>query len=172
MAGSGSTVAGSRVVEEVLMCSYCGCEAEPSITALIHDHAVIADLAYRVDQGFGSGDAGAARSLMVVLAERFRVHSLKEEAGLFAELARRGEAPSELQRLLADHNRLRALLASPGLADRPHRLRAAIQELAEHTEIEDNDLFPYALQVLPAEAWDRINQTAAQASAVRSGPGS
>lgn len=144
------------------MCSYCGCEAEPSITALTEDHAVIADLAYQLNRlvhaDYQEGDADGARTLLADLAERFRVHSLREEQGLFAELAAAGEATGELRRLLADHRRLRPLLASPDLVDQPGRLRATLAELAQHAETEDNDLFPYALQTLPAEKWDRINR--------------
>lgn len=147
------------------MCSYCGCEAEPLIKALMDDHEAIADLAYRAIQALGSGDTGTVRSFMAHLAERFRVHSLKEEAGLFAELAQAGEAATELDRLVDDHNRLRPLLAAPDLADQPDRLRAALAELAEHAETEDTDLFPFALQVLPAKSWDHINQAEARASA-------
>lgn len=142
------------------MCSYCGCEAEPLITALMDDHALIADLAYRVGQAVDSGDTGTAGLLMAELAGRFEVHSLTEDAGLFAELSAAGEAPGEVERLLADHRRLRPLLASPGLPGDPDRLRAALADLEQHAQMEDNDLFPYALQVLPAAGWDRINQAA------------
>lgn len=139
------------------MCSYCGCEAEPLVTALMDDHAVIADLAYRAGQALEAGDTASAGSLMAELAGRFEVHSFKEDTGLFAELAAAGEAVGEVERLLADHRRLRPLLASPGLAGQPDRLRAALADLEVHAQTEDNDLFPYALQVLPAASWDRVN---------------
>lgn len=139
------------------MCSYCGCEAEPLITALMDDHAVIAHLAYRVGQALDRDEISAIPALMGEMAERFEIHSLKEEAGLFAELAAAGEATAELERLLADHARLRPLLADPGIVGHPEDVRAAVAALIEHAETEDNDLFPYALQILPAPAWDRIN---------------
>lgn len=147
------------------MCSYCGCEAEPSISALMEDHAVIAELAYRVNQALDRDDPATAKPLLAQLADRFAQHSLTEEGGLFAELAKAGEAALELHRLLADHTRLRSLLASPALAKQPDRLRAALAELAEHAETEDTDLFPYALQVLPSQSWNRINQAPAPAAA-------
>lgn len=149
------------------MCSYCGCEAEPLITALTGDHAVIAHLAYRVGRTLDLGDTGRARSLLADLAGRFAVHSLEEEAGLFAELAAVEEAAAETERLVADHRRLRPLLASTQLADRPDELRAALSDLAEHAATEDTDLFPYALQVLPAASWDRINQGRSPPAAAR-----
>ena len=145
------------------MCSYCGCEAEPLITALMDQHAVIADLAYQVDQALRTGATNRTQTLMVELGQRFEEHSSKEEAGLFAELAGAGEALEMLTQLWADHRRLRPLLASSGLADEPSRLRMVLADLAEHAQTEDCDLFPYALQVLSAEAWDRINHMAAEA---------
>lgn len=142
------------------MCSYCGCEAEPLVTELMGDHAAIADLAYRINQFLDAGGSHEVPLLLTEVAERFRVHSLKEEAGLFAELAAAGEAGQVLERLRADHAKLRPLLASPDLADDPRRLRAVLSELTEHAETEDDDLFPYALQFLPARSWDRVNQVA------------
>ncbi len=142
------------------MCSYCGCEAEPLITALMDDHAMIADLAYRALQALDAGDIETAGSLVAEVAERFEAHSLGEEAGLFAEMTAAGEAPVEMARLVADHRRLRPMLASPGLAADADRLRAALADLERHAQSEDNDLFPYALQVLPADSWDRINEIA------------
>lgn len=143
------------------MCSYCGCGAEPLIAALTDDHALIADLAYRVVQALDSADTGRAESLMWRLAQAFASHSMREEAGLFAEMVAAGEAAAEVRQLVADHQRLRPLLASPRLARSPHQLRAALADLERHARTEENDLFPYALQVLPASSWDRINRTGA-----------
>jgi hemerythrin-like domain-containing protein len=148
------------------MCSYCGCEAEPAVTALMNDHAVIADLAYRATHALDGDNREGARLLVAELAERFRVHSVLEEAGLFAELAAAGEAEAELFRLIDDHERLRPMLASPDLLDDGVRLASVLAELAEHAETEDSDLFPYALQVLPAPSWERINATASPARAL------
>lgn len=143
------------------MCSYCGCEAEPVIESLMQDHAVISHLAYRVGRALDSGDPDRVVTLTDQLAGEFAVHSLGEEAGLFAEMRAAGEAEAEISRLVADHVRLRAALADPGVTSRPDALRAVLGELTEHAETEDDDLFPFALQVLPAAAWDRINQSAA-----------
>ncbi len=142
------------------MCSYCGCESEPLITSLMDDHAVIANFAYRAIQALDFEDTAAIRSLMAELADRFRTHSLKEEAGLFAELAAAGEASDEVAQLLADHRRLRPLLAFPGLSEQPEVIRVALGDLERHAQTEDNDLFPYALQVLPARSWNHINASA------------
>ncbi|HET9076883.1 MAG TPA: hemerythrin domain-containing protein [Acidimicrobiales bacterium] len=128
------------------------------------DHAVMADLAYRVGRALESADPDTARMLMGELAGRFRRHSLQEEAGLFAELAAAGDvcdAGSELERLMSQHAQLRGLLASDELVLQPERLRAVLADLADHAEAEEDDLFPYALQRLPAPSWDRINQAEA-----------
>lgn len=141
------------------MCSYCGCEAEPLISALTEDHAAIADLVYRLRQAIDQADPVTARFRLSALAERFSVHSLQEEAGLFAELTAAGEAETELARLVADHARLRPLLASPALVDQPGQLRNALADLEEHAQTEDNDLFPYALQALPTSSWNWVTES-------------
>ena len=148
------------------MCSYCGCEAGPSIGALTDDHAAIAGLASRVRHALDSGQADVVRSSMAELTARFRSHSRKEEAGLLAELARTGEAVADVERLLADHNRLRPLLAAVSPGDQPDRLRAALDALEEHTRNEDDVLYPFALQVLPAESWAQINDRVVLASGI------
>lgn len=146
------------------MCSYCGCEAEPVIESLMQDHAVISHLVYRVRRELAAGDVARAAELTADLAREFEVHSLGEEAGLFAEMSAAGEARAEIDRLIADHVRLRAALAEPGVLADPvaaATLRVVLDDLVAHAETEDDDLFPFALQVLPAAAWDRINQLAA-----------
>ncbi|HET9733472.1 MAG TPA: hemerythrin domain-containing protein [Acidimicrobiales bacterium] len=147
------------------MCSYCGCEAEPLITALMADHAVLADLAYQARHALDGGDPSRGAPLIVAIAERFRLHSLKEEEGLFAELAGAGagEASLELERLRGEHDRLREALGTQDLIYDVERCRDTLGELLAHAETEDDDLFPYALQLLPSDSWDRINDTAADA---------
>jgi hemerythrin-like domain-containing protein len=141
------------------MCSYCGCEAEPLIQSLTDDHAAIADLAYRIDQHLDRQDRTQAKAALGELARRFWSHSRAEETGLFSELAAAGEASRELNRLLDDHRRLRPQLADPALLDQPDRLRQVLAKLSNHAETEDDDLFPFALQVLPASSWNRINES-------------
>lgn len=139
------------------MCSYCGCESEPLISALTDDHSAIADLSYRIGDALDRCDKEAVQQALAELSERFDRHSRREEAGLFAELDSSAAVAGELARLRSDHRRLRRILASTTLADRPCHLRDALADLELHARVEDNDLFPYALQVLPATSWDRAN---------------
>ena len=139
------------------MCSYCGCEAEPVIEELMADHADISDLAYRIIGAVERGDTGNAERMLADVADRFARHSEAEEAGLFAQLRAAGEATEEVERLVGDHRRFRPALRQPGLATRPAELRALLLELTVHAETEDDDLFPFAIQVLPAARWDTLN---------------
>jgi hemerythrin-like domain-containing protein len=138
------------------MCSYCGCEAETAIAALMADHAVIADLAYRIDRALTEERDDDARVLTSTLAEVFARHSLEEEAGLFAGLRQAGEATESLDRLVAEHRYLRPALSAPGVVDNPERLRRILADLAEHAEVEDSDLFPFAVQRLPDARWAEL----------------
>ncbi len=135
------------------MCSYCGCEAEPVIERLMDDHALISDLIYRVGEALDAGCPDDAARLTARLAAEFERHSRIEEAGLFAQMTEAGEAVEELERLLGEHRLLRPALHEAGLAADPSRLRALLSTLTRHAEVEDNDLFPYALQQLPNERW-------------------
>ncbi|HET9070272.1 MAG TPA: hemerythrin domain-containing protein [Acidimicrobiales bacterium] len=137
------------------MCSYCGCEAEPAVRALMAEHDRIADLAYRARAASVGGDPQAG-ALLAEVAAAFADHSRGEEAGLFAQLRLAGEGVEEVDELEAQHRRLRAALADPTLAGRPTDLVAVLAELAEHAEREDDDLFPFALQRLPDESWSAL----------------
>ena len=139
------------------MCSYCGCEAEPVIEELMADHADISDMAYRILGAVERGDAATAERVLGQVADRFARHSATEESGLFAQLRAAGEAVDEVDRLMGDHRRFRAELRQPGLVSRPAELRAILMDLTVHAETEDDDLFPFAIQVLPATQWDTLN---------------
>jgi hemerythrin-like domain-containing protein len=140
------------------MCSYCGCEAEPVIERLMDDHALIGDLIYRIRDAVASGRDGEARSVTARLAAEFERHTRIEEAGLFAQLREAGEALEEVDALIADHRLLRPALAEADLAADPARLGELLDEVVRHAEVEDNDLFPFALQQLPNERWVALTQ--------------
>ncbi len=140
------------------MCSYCGCEAEPAISGLMRDHAAIAALGVSIAAALEQNQLGVAQQRSVELAELFEEHSRLEEAGLFAELRRAGEAIEELDLLVADHRRLVAGLTRGDVIEQPDTLRALLGELARHAETEDSDLFPFAVQVLPNESWKAVEE--------------
>jgi hypothetical protein len=138
------------------MCSYCGCEAEAVIAGFMADHARIGDLEYRILQAIDDQRLDDAAGLTRELAEVFARHSLSEEAGLFAQLRQKGEAIEEVDRLVGEHRRLRPSLAAEDLISHPKRLRQLLAELALHAEVEDNDLFPFAIQMLPDDCWAEL----------------
>jgi hemerythrin-like domain-containing protein len=138
------------------MCLYCGCEAEVVIAELMADHAKIADLGYRICRALDARDPNEAADLTQELAARFARHSSWEEAGLFAQLRQRGEAVEETDRLDDEHRRLRQALATEKIVNDVERLRQLLIELAHHAEVEDNDLFPFAMQMLPDACWAEL----------------
>lgn len=135
------------------MCSYCGCEAEAVVAGLMADHADIADLAYRIGKALDGRLPSEATALTARLADVFERHSRAEEAGLFAQLLAAGEAREEVDQLVGDHRHLRAALCHPDAGADPHRLRLLLEELGRHAAVEDNDLFPFAMQQLPDGCW-------------------
>jgi hypothetical protein len=141
------------------MCSYCGCDGESAIAALMADHAVIGDLAYRIGRAVDDERLEVAAGLTAQLAEAFTRHSLLEEAGLFAQMRQAGAATDEIDRLVADHERLRPALSAPDPTSDPSRLRRLLTELTRHAEVEDDDLFPFAMQQLPDARWAELAPT-------------
>ena len=138
------------------MCSYCGCEAESVVAELMADHAVIADLVYRARRALDERHFDEAEDLTTQLAEAFEGHSLEEEAGLFAQLRAAGEATEELDELISDHRRLRPALSDPVAVADPERLLGLLDDLMRHAEVEDYDLFPFAMQQLPDACWPAL----------------
>jgi hypothetical protein len=126
------------------------------IAALMADHARIADLVYRINQALDEERFGDAGRLTTRLAEDFDRHSREEEAGLFRQARMSGEGSEELDRLEADHRRLRPRLSEDRLVERPDCLRALLQDLTLHAEVEDSDFFPFVLQSLPNKCWDEL----------------
>jgi hypothetical protein len=123
------------------------------------DHARIADVVYRINQALLEGRADDAGLLTTRLAEDFERHSRDEEAGLFRQARMSGEGLDEVDRLEADHRRLRSRLREERLAERPDCLRAVLKDLTGHAEVEDNDFFPFVLQSLPDKCWEELAVT-------------
>ena len=140
------------------MCSYCGCEAEPVVNTLMDDHAAIGVQARRITEELDDRHFHRAEELVAELAGFFDHHARMEEAGLFAQLRRAGEATEEVDRLVGEHRRLLGGLRRPDVAEGPHELRTLLMDLLRHAEVEDTDLFPFAMQVLPNPSWDMAEQ--------------
>lgn len=140
------------------MCTYCGCQAEPVIDMLMQEHTDIAVLVRRIGEALDQGESRRAAELTAVLADIFGRHAEREEAGLFHQLQQSDEALDVVEFLRAEHVRLRAGLSDPDGVAAPDRLRHLLLELLRHAEVEDTDLFPFAIQVLPNESWSRIDE--------------
>jgi hemerythrin-like domain-containing protein len=118
------------------------------------DHALIGDLIYRIREAVRSGRTPQTVALVEQLASAFERHTFEEEAGLFAQMTDAGEAVDEVLSLVSDHRRLRPALRDPSLVvAHPATLLSLLDAITAHAEIEDNDLFPFALQQLPNERW-------------------
>jgi hemerythrin-like domain-containing protein len=120
------------------------------------DHAKIGDLEYRICRALDAQRMNEAADLTQKLAALFARHSAWEEAGLFAQLRQRGEAVEEIDRLVGEHRRLCQALAPEDPGNDVERLRQLLVELAHHAEVEDNDLFPFAMQLLPDACWAEL----------------
>ncbi len=140
------------------MCSYCGCEAEKVMKALTDEHQYIEALIREVRAGLDVGDIGATASASAKLAQVFDQHGKAEENGLLRQLILAGEAVEEVERLLEDHKKFRAGLFDSSIVHHPNELRRLLQELVDHAELEETDLFPYAWQVLPGASWDLVEE--------------
>lgn len=138
------------------MCSYCGCESEPAVDALMREHEELAHLMHEITR-LARTAPKLARAKLTELASSFAEHAQTEEEGLFARLTASGEATEVVVRLLEDHVRLVAGLSATDLLARPVAMRELFAELTEHAEREESDLFPYALQALSPSSWDEID---------------
>jgi hemerythrin-like domain-containing protein len=147
------------------MCSYCGCEAEPVVEALMADHGWIASRVRAIEQALETERTDDVGWLVAGLAEAFAHHAQLEESGLFAQLREAGEAVEEVDRLIEEHRRLIAGLSAQPAAE-PARLRGLLADLIRHAEIEDTDLFPFAMQMLPNECWGLVEEVHQQLLAV------
>jgi hemerythrin-like domain-containing protein len=123
------------------------------------DHARIADLVYRIRHALDKKELDEVGQLMSRLAQEFDKHSQDEEAGLFRQVGISGEETEELDCLLEEHARLRPGLREERLGERPDRLRALLDDLTRHAEMENNDFFPFVLQSLSNDCWDALANT-------------
>lgn len=137
------------------MCSYCGCESRAVLVDLMSEHASIAYLAQQAVCALAAGEVTSAVLRCGEIARLFAAHGAKEEAGLFAEWRAAGLDADAIERLESDHRGLRSGLAALAAGD-TGRLRQVLDNLLEHANREDSDLFPAALQLLPDHAWARV----------------
>jgi hemerythrin-like domain-containing protein len=99
-----------------------------------------------------------AVQLVAELVDVFDRHRAKEEAGLFCQLHQTRDADAQLDRLCDEDEKARAQLAGWETSVDPGALRQALGDLMRHAEVEDADLFPFAMQYLPGDRWELVEQ--------------
>lgn len=155
------------------MCDYCGCRRQAAIEELSDEHERILDLGYELRRWAARGDHAAARAVIAdELAPIVRRHTVKEEAGVFAELRRAWEADDRLDALVDEHRSIEELLATAirGGAGWQAEVEALVATLAEHIVSEETDLFPYSLYELDPEQWEAIDAVHAEQRAREPAP--
>jgi hemerythrin-like domain-containing protein len=125
------------------------------IAQLGHDHDTLRSLVRALHRALDRDPAGVAAPAGQ-LAALLEDHSALEEGGLYVELDRAGISPVQL---LDEHATVDAAVraAADGHGDAV-ALREALQTLDDHITREEYDLFPGAHQLLPDDAWDRLEQ--------------
>ena len=138
------------------MCDYCDCRAHPQIAALSADHDSLLDLLVGLRLVLDDTGDLRARPVLADLRDLLRVHSDREERGVFRQL--RDEVDDAyLARFEHDHDRLHELLHDTTNADWRVATRELVALLDAHIAREESDLFPAAHQLLSPSQWDAVD---------------
>jgi hypothetical protein len=140
------------------MCTDCGCLAVPVIEALREDHLAIAARVRRISEALDERRLLAAAHFTAELADMFAHHVSIEQAGLFAQLSEAGDTTRELDRLIEAQTELSAELSDARVVEDAPRLRRLLGDVLRVGELEDIELYPYALQRLPVARWGLIEE--------------
>ncbi len=146
------------------MCEYCTCRVQPSIARFGEEHEEIDALAADLRHAHAHGDRARVVTLARDIVARLGPHVMREERGLFPELAASG-ALEAVTALEEDHAALDAVFAAVA-ADDPspelwQAIPAAVDRLGDHIWREEYDLFPAAIQLLDPWAWERVEASSA-----------
>lgn len=138
------------------VCDYCDCRELAPIKELSDEHERIASLAAELRRRVESGEATGPT--LAGLQAALGPHLAKEEAGLFAQLARRPGFELYLAELLGDHEQARSTLLAfvPGSPTSPPVVLGALDDLAKHIETEEYDLFPASRMILDDAGWHDV----------------
>ncbi len=147
------------------MCEHCGCWELGAVRDLHADHLTILDACGRLSDALtGAAGSEAVRVAHRALLDLLDRHERAEERGIYQEVAR--DAPEYIANLLAEHGEIGHLVRPPaGGAVSPDALRRGIAGLQRHIFTEEQDLFPYAYQILSHEQWDAVDAARAAAAA-------
>jgi len=140
------------------MCDYCDCRDLAPIRALSDDHERIGSLMERLRGHLASGEDAGTAAVLSELQGALASHLAREEAGILAELALRTGFTDYLDQLAAEHASARAGLIAldpvgPGWTA---QLPAMLDELVEHINLEEYDLFPASRMIIDDAGWARV----------------
>lgn len=137
------------------MCEHCGCEQFGPIRELHSDHIQLLGWIDRIISALAANDLPAAEHLRLLMAALLERHDRFEEAGIYPQIAK--VAPEYAVILDRGHHKIRQGMTSPLVtAADGERLKATLDILQRHIFMEEQDLFPYAMQMLGNDEWDQI----------------
>jgi hypothetical protein len=141
------------------VCDYCDCRDIVPIRELSDQHERIGKLMAELRVLFGQGGETSASGVMTALQGLLAPHLVLEEEGIFAQLAGRPGFEWYLDQLSSDHARARAglLSADPGCPGWSEGVLAALDELADHIEVEEYDLFPASRVIIDDAGWEQVS---------------
>jgi hypothetical protein len=139
------------------MCEHCTCQTFGPIEDLHADHELMLQMIGHIRSLLkAGGDGDDITGEIGPLLSLLRTHNAKEEAGIYAMLAQ--NEPAYIARLTAEHGPIELLLGALAhsgegrafIADGLHRLQ-------DHIFTDEQDAYPFALQMLPPGQWDMVD---------------
>lgn len=138
------------------MCSYCGCESIEVIGRFMSEHVDLVNATGVLRRAIAAADPAAVRAAASALAGVLTPHTVAEESGLFAVMARDEEFSDHIGRLCSEHEQLDAALAA--IADGAWEQFPTFERaLRDHIDREDNGLFPAAAIAFAGPEWDEVH---------------
>jgi hemerythrin-like domain-containing protein len=141
------------------VCDYCDCRSHPQLASLSADHDALLDLVVGLRLALDDEPDGAsrARPLLAELRDLLRVHSDREERGVFRQLRAAQVDDSYVVSYETDHARLHELLDDIANDDWRVASLDLVAILEDHITREESDLFPAAHQLLSPSQWDAVD---------------
>jgi hypothetical protein len=139
------------------MCDYCDCRHLSPIGELSEEHRLVIDLSDELRRTLPADEA-RSRATLTQLQEVLVGHLRKEDEGILRELAAYPTMDSYLDRLADDHRVVRAglLAIDPAAGGWSEAVLSALDDLAAHIAIEENDLFPASQLLIDDAGWATI----------------
>ena len=131
------------------MCEHCGCYDSPQIMRLHADHEQILREIALLTESLRAHDVASASERIAHLADVLAQHNAR--LGLVE--------PADIVDMCAEHHILDQALSRPvrSIVD-VERAALLLTMLRRHIMTEEQDTFPYALQIFSHEDWDAVDQ--------------